>query len=68
MLLKILANGIRYKKWVIPLTGILNNNDQTKIEIDKEMKSGFGVILDDIVAGIYSVIILLTIFIYINYV
>jgi len=37
-------------------------------KIDKEMKSGFGVILDDIVAGIYSVIILLTIFIYINYV
>ena len=31
--------------------------------IDQKMKSGFGVILDDIVAGIYSAIILLTIFI-----
>ena len=37
-------------------------------KIDRKMKNGFGVILDDIVAGIYSVIILLTIFIFINYV
>jgi len=37
-------------------------------KIDIKMKNGFGVILDDIVAGIYSVIILLTIFIFINYV
>ena len=37
-------------------------------KIDEKMKNGFGVILDDIVAGIYSVIILLTIFIFINYV
>jgi len=35
--------------------------------IDKNMKNGFGVILDDIVAGIYSVIILLIIILFINY-
>jgi len=35
--------------------------------IDKKMKNGFGVILDDIVAGIYSVIMLLVIVIIINY-
>ena len=35
--------------------------------IDKKMKNGFGVILDDIVAGIYSVIMLLMIVIIINY-
>jgi phosphatidylglycerophosphatase A len=32
------------------------------------MKNGFGVILDDIIAGIYSIIILLTIIFFINYV
>jgi len=31
-------------------------------KIDQKMKNGFGVILDDIVAGIYSAIILLVIF------
>ena len=31
-------------------------------KIDQKMKNGFGVILDDVVAGIYSVIVLLTIF------
>ena len=35
--------------------------------IDKEMKNGFGVILDDIVAGIYSVIALLIIMFFIYY-
>ena len=37
-------------------------------KIDNNMKNGFGVILDDIVAGIYSAIILLTIIFFINYV
>ena len=37
-------------------------------KIDNKMKNGFGVILDDIVAGIYSIIILLTIIFFINYV
>jgi phosphatidylglycerophosphatase A len=37
-------------------------------KIDNNMKNGFGVILDDIVAGTYSVIILLTIIFFINYV
>jgi phosphatidylglycerophosphatase A len=36
--------------------------------IDQKMKNGFGVIFDDIVAGVFSVIILLTIFFLINYV
>jgi len=36
-------------------------------KIDKNMKNGFGVILDDIVAGIYSVITLLIIILFINY-
>ena len=36
-------------------------------KIDEKMKSGFGVILDDVIAGIYSVIVLLTIFVFINY-
>tara|TARA_B100000795_G_C22649722_1_gene379828 strand:+ start:333 stop:827 length:495 start_codon:yes stop_codon:yes gene_type:complete len=36
--------------------------------IDKNMKNGFGVILDDVVAGIYSIIILLVIIFFINYV
>ena len=35
--------------------------------IDKKMKNGFGVILDDIVAGIYSAIMLLVIVFFINY-
>ena len=36
-------------------------------KVDKEMKNGFGVILDDIIAGIYSVIVLITITLFINY-
>jgi|TARA_B110000444_G_scaffold254821_1_gene287980 phosphatidylglycerophosphatase A len=36
-------------------------------KIDKQIKNGFGVILDDIVAGIYAVIILLTIIYFIDY-
>ena len=36
-------------------------------KIDKEMKNGFGVILDDIVAGIYSIIVLLLASFLINY-
>mgnify|MGYP006136420653 FL=1 len=36
--------------------------------IDEKMKNGLGVILDDVVAGVYSSIILLTIILYINYV
>ena len=34
--------------------------------IDKNIKNGFGVILDDIVAGIYSIVILLTVIFLIN--
>jgi len=37
-------------------------------EIDKNMKNGFGVILDDLIAGIYSTVILLIIIFFINYV
>ena len=37
-------------------------------KIDKEMKNGLGVVLDDVAAGIYSVIALLTIIFFINYV
>ena len=37
-------------------------------KIDKNMKNGFGVILDDIVAGLYSVIILLMFIIFVDYV
>ena len=36
--------------------------------IDKNMKNGFGVILDDIVAGIFSVIVLLILILLMNYV
>ena len=36
-------------------------------KIDTEMKNGFGVILDDVVAGIYSVIILLLFIFFLNY-
>ena len=36
--------------------------------IDKKMKNGFGVILDDVIAGIYSAIILLVIIFFIDYV
>ena len=36
-------------------------------KIDQEMKNGFGVILDDVVAGLYSAIILFTIIFFINY-
>tara|TARA_B110000967_G_C18317484_1_gene285921 strand:- start:102 stop:446 length:345 start_codon:yes stop_codon:yes gene_type:complete len=35
-------------------------------KIDKNIKNGFGVILDDIVAGIYSIVILLTVIFLIN--
>jgi len=34
--------------------------------IDKKMKNGFGVMFDDIIAGFYSVLILLIFFIFIN--
>jgi len=37
-------------------------------KIDKNMKNGFGVILDDIIAGIYAVLALLIIILLINYV
>ena len=37
-------------------------------KIDKNMKNGFGVILDDVVAGLYSVIILLMFVIFVDYV
>jgi len=37
-------------------------------KIDKKMKNGFGVILDDIIAGVYSVVVLLVIIFFINYV
>jgi len=37
-------------------------------KIDKEMKNGFGVILDDLVAGVYSLAVLLIIILFINYV
>ena len=37
-------------------------------KIDTKMKNGFGVILDDIVAGVYSVVVLLVIIFFINYV
>jgi phosphatidylglycerophosphatase A len=36
--------------------------------IDKKMKNGFGVVLDDIIAGFYSIIILLLLIFIINYV
>lgn len=36
--------------------------------IDKYMKNGFGVILDDIIAGIFSVLVFLTILMFKNYV
>ena len=35
-------------------------------KIDQNIKNGFGVILDDIVAGIYSIVILLTVIFLIN--
>jgi phosphatidylglycerophosphatase A len=35
--------------------------------IDRKMKNGFGVILDDIVAGVYSVLIILTLIFFIDY-
>ena len=37
-------------------------------KIDKKMKNGFGVILDDIIAGVYSVVVLFVIILFINYV
>jgi len=37
-------------------------------KIDREIKNGFGIILDDIVAGFYSAILLITIIFFINYV
>ena len=36
--------------------------------IDKKIKNGFGVMLDDVLAGIYSVIVFFLIFIFLNYV
>ena len=36
-------------------------------KIDNEMKNGFGIILDDLVAGVFSGIILLTFIFFINY-
>ncbi len=36
--------------------------------IDKYMKNGFGIILDDIIAGIFSVLVFLIILMFINYV
>ena len=36
--------------------------------IDKYMKNGFGIILDDIIAGIFSVLVFLTILMFKNYV
>ena len=36
--------------------------------IDKKVKNGFGVMLDDVLAGIYSVIVFFLIFIVLNYV
>ena len=36
--------------------------------IDKKIKNGFGVMLDDVLAGIYSVIVFFLIFIVLNYV
>ena len=36
-------------------------------KIDKDLKNGFGIILDDIVAGFYSAISLITIIFFINY-
>ena len=36
--------------------------------IDKKMKNGFGVVLDDLVAGFYSVIILISVLFLTNYV
>ena len=36
--------------------------------IDENMKNGLGVILDDIVAGVYSIIVLMIIVFFINYV
>tara|TARA_B110000259_G_C14007577_1_gene398451 strand:+ start:485 stop:988 length:504 start_codon:yes stop_codon:yes gene_type:complete len=37
-------------------------------KIDKNMKNGFGVILDDVIAGLYSVVVFFIIFLSINYV
>ena len=37
-------------------------------KIDRNIKNGFGVILDDIVAGIYSIIIIIVLFFFYNYV
>jgi phosphatidylglycerophosphatase A len=37
-------------------------------KIDQKIKNGFGVVLDDVVAGVYSIVILLIMFFYINYV
>jgi phosphatidylglycerophosphatase A len=37
-------------------------------KIDKNMKNGFGVVFDDVVAGVYSTAVLLIIIVFINYV
>ena len=36
-------------------------------QIDQKMKNGFGVILDDVIAGVYSVVFLIFITFFINY-
>lgn len=36
-------------------------------QIDSQMKNGLGVVLDDVIAGVYSVIALLIIFYFVNY-
>jgi phosphatidylglycerophosphatase A len=36
-------------------------------KIDEEMKNGFGVMLDDIIAGLYSIAVLIIIFILLDY-
>jgi len=36
-------------------------------KIDEEIKNGFGVMLDDIIAGLYSIIALIIIFIFLDY-
>ena len=36
--------------------------------VDKNIKNGFGVILDDVLAGIYSIIVLVLLIFFINYV
>ena len=37
-------------------------------KVDQNIKNGFGVVLDDIIAGIYSVVLLIVLILFINYV